>query len=110
MEHELEFFNVFNPDMFASEYFHSVCVSLVSWFGDGTDAPRLKFSTTMIYVLCFDVEIWNWKRVDLSRNVIAASTNAVKGISLYSSGNNAVLMGWASLQGLPNLDKYPKVS
>lgn len=57
----------------------------------------------------FQVEIWDWKRLDLSTEVIYNSTNVVKEISLYSSGNNSVLMGWASEQGLPNKDKFPKV-
>lgn len=57
----------------------------------------------------FQVEIWDWKRLDLSTEVIHKSTNVVKEISLYSSGNNSVLMGWASEQGLPNKDKFPKV-
>lgn len=57
----------------------------------------------------FQVEIWDWKRLDLSTEVIYNSTKVVKEISLYSSGNNSVLMGWASQQGLPNDAKFPKV-
>lgn len=42
----------------------------------------------------FKVEVWDWKKLDLNSDVIANSTNgAVREISLYSSGNNAVLMG-----------------
>lgn len=58
----------------------------------------------------FGVEIWDWKRLDLSTEVIHKTTNEVKEISLYSTGNNAVLMGWASQQGLPNRSLFPKVS
>lgn len=57
----------------------------------------------------FNVEIWDWKRLDLSTEVIWKSTNVVKEISLYSTGNNAVLMGWASPQGLPNKKNFPMV-
>ncbi|RFU79743.1 intracellular serine protease [Trichoderma arundinaceum] len=56
----------------------------------------------------FGVEIWDWKRLDLSTEVIQNCSKDVKEISLYSTGNNAVLMGWASEQGLPNIKKFPK--
>ncbi|KAF4928445.1 Intracellular serine protease [Colletotrichum fructicola] len=56
----------------------------------------------------FEVEIWDWKRLDLSTEVIRKSTKVVREISLYSTGNNAVLMGWASLEGLPNKEHFPE--
>ncbi|UKZ68919.1 uncharacterized protein TrAtP1_009937 [Trichoderma atroviride] len=56
----------------------------------------------------FQVENWDWKRDDLCTDVIAASSNQIKSISLYSSGNNAVLMGWASSEGLLNREKFPQ--
>ncbi|KAM0226770.1 hypothetical protein ACHAPO_012087 [Fusarium lateritium] len=56
----------------------------------------------------FDVEIWDWKRLDLSTEVIRKSTDLVREVSLYSSGNNSVLMGWASTDGLPNTDYFPQ--
>jgi hypothetical protein len=56
-----------------------------------------------------EVEVWDWKKLDLSTDVIAESSKRVKEVSLYSSGNNAVLMGWASPEGLTNLEKFPKV-
>jgi len=58
----------------------------------------------------FKVEVWDWKKLDLNCDVIANSTDgAVREISLYSSGNNAVLMGWASTEGLRSLEKFPRV-
>jgi hypothetical protein len=57
----------------------------------------------------FDVQVWDWKKVDICSEVICNSTKVVKEISLYSSGNNAVLMGWASPEGFINLEKFPKV-
>ena len=57
----------------------------------------------------FDVEVWDWKRLDLSTEVIYNSTQVVREISLYSTGNNAVLMGWMSSEGLLNSGKFPKV-
>lgn len=56
-----------------------------------------------------DVEIWDWKKLDLCTDVIAESSKKVKEVSLYSSGNNAVLMGWASSEGLANMQKFPRV-
>jgi hypothetical protein len=66
----------------------------------------------------FGIEIWDWKKLDLSTDVIWRATTApgdkdvsvVREISLYSTGNNAVLMGWASPQGLTNKKKFPTVS
>ncbi|KAL6831797.1 hypothetical protein V8C40DRAFT_159755 [Trichoderma camerunense] len=54
----------------------------------------------------FNVEIWDWKKVDLCTNVIANSTTESRHISLYSSCNSAVLMGWASSDGLGNRQKF----
>ncbi|KAI0436566.1 hypothetical protein F4803DRAFT_541811 [Xylaria telfairii] len=63
----------------------------------------------------FGIEIWDWKKLDLNTDVIWRATTApenkevsvVREISLYSTGNNAVLMGWASPQGLTNRKKFP---
>ncbi|KAI2631548.1 putative subtilisin [Hypomontagnella submonticulosa] len=55
----------------------------------------------------FKVEEWDWKRVDLCSDVIHESSPAIREVSLYSSGNNAVLMGWASEEGLVNREKFP---
>lgn len=57
----------------------------------------------------FQVENWDWKKPDLCTDVIAASSKQIKSISLYSSGNNSVLMGWASSEGLLNSEKFPQV-
>ncbi|KIW63767.1 hypothetical protein PV04_08745 [Phialophora macrospora] len=56
-----------------------------------------------------EVELWDWKKLDLCTDVIATSSKKVKEVSLYSSGNNAVLMGWASSEGLTNIAKFPKL-
>jgi hypothetical protein len=58
----------------------------------------------------FQVEEWDWKRVDLCSEVIYEAAGAsVREVSLYSSGNNAVLMGWASPEGLGNRAKFPRL-
>ena len=58
----------------------------------------------------FEVEIWDWKRVDLNTDVIHKCSKRVREVSLYSSGNNAVLMGWASMEGLRSEVLFPDVS
>lgn len=52
--------------------------------------------------------MWDWKKLDLCTDVIAESTKKVREVSLYSSGNNAVLMGWASADGLVNVKRFPR--
>lgn len=55
-----------------------------------------------------EVKVWNWRRVDLCIDVIANSTPNVTDVTLYSSGNNAVLVGWSSINGLPKLKKVSR--
>jgi hypothetical protein len=57
----------------------------------------------------FQIETWDWKKTDLCTDVIWNSTKIASHISLYSSCNNAVLMGWASSDGLGDRKKFPKV-
>ncbi|KAF2874324.1 hypothetical protein BDV95DRAFT_592418 [Massariosphaeria phaeospora] len=57
----------------------------------------------------FDVRTWDWKKLDLCSEVISDSSKTVNQVSLYSSGNNAVLMGWASPQGFLSQDKFPSL-
>ncbi|KAF5131469.1 Intracellular serine protease [Metarhizium anisopliae] len=49
----------------------------------------------------------DWKRVDFCGDVIYESSPVIKEVSVYSSGNNAVLTGWASEDGLGNREKFP---
>lgn len=51
----------------------------------------------------FDIRVWNWYKVDVCSSVILRSAKHVRDVTLYSSGNNAVLMGWSSPGGLPKL-------
>ncbi|PSN59993.1 subtilisin-like protein [Corynespora cassiicola Philippines] len=57
----------------------------------------------------FQVENWDWKKLDISSEVISRSTTKVEEVSLYCSGNNAVLMGWGSSYGFPNKAKFPQL-
>jgi hypothetical protein len=52
------------------------------------------------------IDIWNWKRLDISSEVIRRSVGStVKKVFLYCSGNNAILRSWADCSGLINLEK-----
>ncbi|PTB47926.1 hypothetical protein M431DRAFT_501633 [Trichoderma harzianum CBS 226.95] len=55
----------------------------------------------------FGIETWDWKKLDINCDVISRCAPNVKEVSLYSSGNNAVLMGWSSGSGLLNKYKFP---
>ncbi|KAF1957934.1 hypothetical protein CC80DRAFT_534433 [Byssothecium circinans] len=55
----------------------------------------------------FDVEVWDWKKLDICSSVICDSSKCIREISLYSTGNNAVLMGWASAEGFTNTKHFP---
>jgi hypothetical protein len=57
----------------------------------------------------FEIEFWNWKKVDLCSQVITDCSLTVKEVSLYWTGNHAVMMGWASPEGFHNPKKFPKV-
>ncbi|KAF4467266.1 Peptidase S8 S53 subtilisin kexin sedolisin [Fusarium albosuccineum] len=52
-----------------------------------------------------NVRVWNWFKVDLCADVILKSAPNVKHLTLYSSGNNAVLKSWSSRGSLPSLKK-----
>ena len=50
-----------------------------------------------------DVKVWNWRKLDLCSDVIFCSAPNATDVTLYSSGSNAVLLGWSSPVGLPKL-------
>jgi hypothetical protein len=43
----------------------------------------------------FDVRYLNWRKLDLCVEAILANTTNLAELTLHSSGNNAVLRGWA---------------
>jgi len=55
------------------------------------------------------VEIWNWRKYDLCIETIVAAAPDATEVSLYWSGNNAVLRGWSEPGGLKQLGKLEKV-
>ncbi|KAI0440547.1 peptidase S8/S53 domain-containing protein [Xylaria telfairii] len=57
----------------------------------------------------FSIEKWNWKKFDICSDVILKAAPNVKHVTLYSSGNKAVLLGWASTAGLCKLKRLESV-
>lgn len=54
----------------------------------------------------FQVEIWDWKKMDISSDTIfRAAGEHVRIAYLYASGNSAVLKGWSCEEGLVKLSK-----
>lgn len=61
---------------------------------------------------CLDglgVEVWDWRKIDISPEVIKKVAPDVREIHLYWSGNNAVLRGWSEPEGLRQLKKLEKI-
>ena len=52
-----------------------------------------------------DVEILNWKKLDLCSDVLCKAASNVKELFLYSSANNDVLQNWSTKDGLGRLQK-----
>ena len=55
------------------------------------------------------VEVWEWKRTDLCSEVIYNVAPKVREVSLFWSGNNAVLRGWSDEGGLKRLKELQVV-
>ncbi|TGO61940.1 hypothetical protein BOTNAR_0121g00230 [Botryotinia narcissicola] len=57
----------------------------------------------------FDVEILDWRKVDLCPETIWTSSRKLRKVHLQWSGNNAVLRGWSEPEGLRRLEDLTKV-
>ncbi|THV44375.1 hypothetical protein BGAL_0659g00010 [Botrytis galanthina] len=57
----------------------------------------------------FDVEILDWRKVDLCPEAIWMSSRKLREVYLRWSGNNAVLRGWSEPEGLRRLEHLTKV-
>lgn len=57
----------------------------------------------------FEIERWDWRRYDIPSNVIARATSAVEDVTLYFSGNDAVLDDWGGAEGFRNEALFPEV-
>ncbi|KAI2464187.1 hypothetical protein F4781DRAFT_425759 [Annulohypoxylon bovei var. microspora] len=55
------------------------------------------------------VEIWQWKKFDLSPEIIQKVAPGARVVHLYWSGNNAVLRGWSEPGGLRMLRELEEV-
>lgn len=57
----------------------------------------------------FEVEILDWRKIDLCPEVIYKSSKKLKEVYLRWSGNNAVLRAWSEPDGLKKLEELTKV-
>ncbi|PYI14016.1 subtilisin-like protein, partial [Aspergillus violaceofuscus CBS 115571] len=57
----------------------------------------------------FGVEVWDWRKFDISMDTIMDVASDVRELHLYSSGNNAVLRGWSDHGGLAQLKNLQTV-
>lgn len=65
---------------------------------DDQDPPHK--DTIIASLNTFDLEIFDWKKLDLCSDTIFKAAPYAQKIVLYSSGNNAVLRSWSAADGL----------
>ena len=53
----------------------------------------------------FNIEEWDWRKIDLCSEVIYKAAKKAEKVFLYSSGNNAVLRSWSGIDGLKRLEQ-----
>ncbi|KAF2105899.1 hypothetical protein BDV96DRAFT_638522 [Lophiotrema nucula] len=58
----------------------------------------------------FKVEILDWRKIDLSSQMIAKAAEATRKLFLHSSGNEAVLRSWSCKNGLAKLEQLESVT
>jgi hypothetical protein len=61
---------------------------------------------------CLDglgVEVWDWRKMDISPDVIKKVAPDAREVHLYWSGSNAVLRGWGEADTLRQLKKLERV-
>lgn len=56
-----------------------------------------------------DIRSWKWYKFDLCSDVLESAAPNLQDATLYSSGNNAVLLGWSSSAGLAKLQMVSKI-
>jgi hypothetical protein len=52
----------------------------------------------------FDIEEWDWKKFDMCSDTIYNAAPNLRKVSLYASGNNAVLRSWSAPDGLAKFE------
>lgn len=73
---------------------------------DSDPVHELPHSDEAIYNCLKDLKIekWDWKRPDISSGLIHhVAGEHIRELHLYCSGRDAVLRGWADVNGLPML-------
>lgn len=58
----------------------------------------------------FQVEKWDWRRLDICSDTVLFAAPNVREICLYWSGNNAILQGWSARNGLHTLKSLETVN
>ncbi|EHK47858.1 hypothetical protein TRIATDRAFT_316834 [Trichoderma atroviride IMI 206040] len=58
----------------------------------------------------FEIEIWKWKKFDICTETVSFAAPEARHVHLWSSGNTAVLRGWASGSGLAKLQHLEKLT
>lgn len=53
----------------------------------------------------FEIEDWEWKKVDISSVVLQKAAAHAQQVRLWSSGNHSVLRDWSSCDGLKELKR-----
>lgn len=56
------------------------------------------------------VEVWDWRKYDISSETIYTAAPDVKEIYLYTTGNNTVLWGWSDEDGLRKLKNVRQIA
>ncbi|QYT03243.1 Peptidase_S8 domain-containing protein [Trichoderma simmonsii] len=58
----------------------------------------------------FDIEIWDWRKYDISSETILKGAANTRELHLYWSGNVAVMQSWACKKGLARLKKVQSIT
>ncbi|UKZ61193.1 uncharacterized protein TrAtP1_002463 [Trichoderma atroviride] len=58
----------------------------------------------------FDIEIWDWRKYDISSETILKGAVNTRELYLYWSGNIAVMQSWACKRGLAQLEKIESIT
>ncbi|KAI1460617.1 hypothetical protein F4805DRAFT_416485 [Annulohypoxylon moriforme] len=76
---------------------------------DDLQEPAHSDETIEACLIGMGIEIWEWKRFDLSLEVIQNVAPEARVVHLYWSGNNTVLRGWSESEALEDLEKLEKI-
>ena len=88
------------------EYLHNKGVTHIIYLEVGSD-PDFAQSDIAITrsIKPFTVAELNWKKTDISSDILREAAPNVRKLHLYSSGNMGVLKSWGAENGLPSLSK-----